>query len=49
MQSESRGARMREAADQVIERLARRADEEQLSRRSERPDEFSCGCDPLGR
>jgi len=48
MQSESRTTRMREPLDQVIYRFARRADKEQLSRRSERPDEFSWGCDPFG-
>ncbi len=49
MQSESGAARTREPADQVIDGFTRRADKEQFSRRSERPDEFSCGCDPLCR
>ena len=48
MQSESGTARTREP-DQVIDGFTRRADKEQFSRRSERPDEFSCGCDPLCR
>ena len=49
MQSESGTARMRKPADQVIDCFARRANKEQLSRRSERSDEFSRGCDPFGR
>src|ERR1700677_326994 len=49
MQAESGTARTREPADQVIDGITRRADKEQFSRRSERPDEFSCGGDPFGR
>jgi hypothetical protein len=49
MQAESGTARTREPADQVIDGFTRRADKEQFSRRSERPDEFSCSGDPFGR
>ena len=49
MQSESGTSRMRESANQVIDSLARRADEQHLSRRGEGSDEFSRGCDPFCR